>query len=165
MIIPEEPRRVHQEKPGQKASNIMQQTCLTHVWRLAGFPLLNSVAFLGQAVLVLESSSPLPLGLAVFIGALGSLHAVCNMTPFGSITLASKLSHPNSEQKPQLRCRNNSLHGAVPDAIGFSRSWLGAGKSHPWTSTSVGGNFKRTFSTIGPYEFPQEKVWTNDWSI
>ena len=26
------------------------------------------------------------------------------------------------------------------------------------------GNFWRTFRTIGPYEFPQEKVWTNDWS-
>ena len=33
-----------------------------------------------------------------------------------------------------------------------------AGKSHPWTNTSVGGNFRRTFRTIGPYEFPQEKV-------
>ena len=40
-----------------------------------------------------------------------------------------------------------------------------SGKSHPWTNTSVGGNFRRTFRTIGPYEFPQEKVWTNDWSI
>ena len=40
-----------------------------------------------------------------------------------------------------------------------------SGKSHPWTNTSVGGNFWRTFRTIGPYEFPQEKVWTNDWSI
>ena len=40
-----------------------------------------------------------------------------------------------------------------------------AGKSHPWTNTSAGGNFQRTFRTIGPYEFPQEKVWTNDWSI
>ena len=40
-----------------------------------------------------------------------------------------------------------------------------AGKSHPWTNTSVGGNFRRTFRTIGPYEFPREKVWTNDWSI
>ena len=39
------------------------------------------------------------------------------------------------------------------------------GKSHPWTNTSVGGNFRKTFRTIGPYEFPQEKVWTNDWSI
>ena len=28
-----------------------------------------------------------------------------------------------------------------------------------------GGNFRRTFRTIGPYGFPQEKVWTNDWSI
>ena len=40
-----------------------------------------------------------------------------------------------------------------------------AGESHPWTNASVGGNFRRTFRTIGPYEFPQEKVWTNDWSI
>ena len=40
-----------------------------------------------------------------------------------------------------------------------------AGKGHPWTNTSVEGNFRRTFRTIGPYEFPQEKVWTNDWSI
>ena len=39
------------------------------------------------------------------------------------------------------------------------------GKSHPWTNASVGGNFRRTFRTIGPYEFPQEKAWTNDWSI
>ena len=39
------------------------------------------------------------------------------------------------------------------------------GKSHPWTNTSVGGNFWRTFRTIGPYEFPQEKVRTNAWSI
>ena len=38
-------------------------------------------------------------------------------------------------------------------------------KSHPWTNTSVGGNCRRTFRTIGPCEFPQEKVWTNDWSI
>ena len=48
----------------------------------------------------------------------------------------------------------------------------GAGKSHPWTNTSVGGNFRRTFRTIGPYEFPQgpmigpyefplKFVWTN----
>ena len=36
---------------------------------------------------------------------------------------------------------------------------------HPWTNTSVGGNFRKTFRTIDPYEFPQEKVWTNDWSI
>ena len=28
-------------------------------------------------------------------------------------------------------------------------------------NTSVGGNFRRTFGTIGPYECPQEKVWTN----
>ena len=35
------------------------------------------------------------------------------------------------------------------------------GKSHPWTNTSVGGSFRRTFGTIGPYKFPQEKVWTN----
>ena len=124
MIIPEEPRQVHQEKPGQKASNIVQQTCLTHFWRLAGLPLLSSVAFLGQAVLVLESFSPLPLGLAVFVAALGSLHAVYNMTPFGSITLASKLNLPNVQKNPRLGCRNNALHGAVPDAIGFSRSWL-----------------------------------------
>ena len=41
----------------------------------------------------------------------------------------------------------------------------GSGKSHPWTNTSVRGNYRRTFRTIGPYEFPQEKVWTNDWSI
>ena len=27
------------------------------------------------------------------------------------------------------------------------------------------GKLRRTFRTIGPYEFPQEKVWTNDWSI
>ena len=40
-----------------------------------------------------------------------------------------------------------------------------AGKSHLWTNASVGGNFWRTFRTIGPYEFPKEKVWTNDWSI
>ena len=39
------------------------------------------------------------------------------------------------------------------------------GKSHPWTNTSAGGNFRRTFRTIGPYGFPQENVWTNDWSI
>ena len=32
------------------------------------------------------------------------------------------------------------------------------GKSHPWTNTSVGGNFRRTFRTIGPYKFPQEKL-------
>ena len=39
-----------------------------------------------------------------------------------------------------------------------------AGKSHPWTNTSVRGNFRKTFRTIGPYKFPQENVWTNDWS-
>ena len=39
------------------------------------------------------------------------------------------------------------------------------GKSHPWTNTGQDWNFQRTFRTIGPYEFPQEKVWTNDWSI
>ena len=43
----------------------------------------------------------------------------------------------------------------------FRGESLVTGKSH----TSVGGNFRRTFRTIGPYEFPQEKVWTNDWSI
>ena len=31
------------------------------------------------------------------------------------------------------------------------------GKSH----TSVEGNFRRRFRTIGPYEFSQEEVWTN----
>ena len=36
-----------------------------------------------------------------------------------------------------------------------------AGKSHPWTNASVGGNFRRTFRTIGPYEFPPKKIWTN----
>ena len=55
------------------------------------------------------------------------------------------------------------------------RNWLGItqdrvsttnpGKTHPWTNASARGNFRRTFRTIGPYEFPQEKVWTNDWSI
>ena len=47
----------------------------------------------------------------------------------------------------------------------FRTSQKNTGKSHPWTNASVGGNFRRTFRTIGPYEFPQEKVWTNDWSI
>ena len=47
----------------------------------------------------------------------------------------------------------------------FRTYFVSSGKSHPWTNTSVGGNFRRTFRTIGPYEFPQEKVWTNDWSI
>ena len=28
-----------------------------------------------------------------------------------------------------------------------------------------GETLRRTFRTIGPSEFPQEKVWTNDWSI
>ena len=32
-----------------------------------------------------------------------------------------------------------------------------SGKSHPWTNTSVGGNFRRTFRTIGPYEFPRQR--------
>ena len=32
-------------------------------------------------------------------------------------------------------------------------------------NTSVGGTLENTFRTIGPYKFPQEKVWTNDWSI
>ena len=51
-------------------------------------------------------------------------------------------------------------------SLKFFRTGLSAtGKSHAWTNTSVGGNFRRTFRTIGPYEFPQEKVWTNDWSI
>ena len=36
---------------------------------------------------------------------------------------------------------------------------------HGPINASVGGNFCRTLRTIGPYEFPQEKVWTNDWSI
>ena len=38
-------------------------------------------------------------------------------------------------------------------------------KSHPWSNASVERNFRRTFRTIGPYKFPQEQVWTNDWSI
>ena len=57
--------------------------------------------------------------------------------------------------------------GEHPNAPSFRFSFRGniPGKSHPWTNTSVGGNFGRTFGTIGPYEFPQEKVWTNDWSM
>ena len=39
------------------------------------------------------------------------------------------------------------------------------GKSHLWTNAIAGENFRRTFRTVGPYDFPQEKVWTNDWSI
>ena len=31
------------------------------------------------------------------------------------------------------------------------------GKSHPWTNTSVGGNFRKSFRTIGPYEFPRKR--------
>ena len=53
-----------------------------------------------------------------------------------------------------------------PKIPGQSREkFVYAGKSHPWTNASVEGNFRRTFRAIGPYEFPQEKVWTNDWSI
>ena len=40
-----------------------------------------------------------------------------------------------------------------------------AGKSHPWTNTSVGGNFQRTLSAIGPSESRGEIIWTNRWSI
>ena len=64
----------------------------------------------------------------------------------------------NSPLKRQPVSRSFPLHKGPS-------SNLNAGKSHPWTNTSVGGNFQRTFRTIGPYEFPQEKVWTNDWSI
>ena len=40
------------------------------------------------------------------------------------------------------------------------------GKSHPWTNTSVGGNFRRTFRTIWSIRIsPGKVVWTNDWSI
>ena len=60
--------------------------------------------------------------------------------------------------------------------VSGSGSVPASGKSHPWTNTSVGGgNFRRTSGPlvhtnfprkrygpmIAPYEFPQEKVWTN----
>ena len=32
-----------------------------------------------------------------------------------------------------------------------------SGKSHPWTNTIIGGNFRRTFRTIRPYEFPRKR--------
>ena len=48
--------------------------------------------------------------------------------------------------------------------LNLRRNFTKTGKSHPWTNANVGGNFRRTFRTIGPYEFPQEKVWTNGWS-
>ena len=61
-------------------------------------------------------------------------------------------------------------NGVQKEQTSQKDKWLrsahtGAGKSHPWTNTIVGGNFGRTFRTIGPYEFPQEKLWTNEWSI
>ena len=60
-------------------------------------------------------------------------------------------------------------------SLGGGVLFLNTGKSHPWTNTSVGETFeelsgplvhtnfprKRYGPMIGPYEFPQEKVWTN----
>ena len=48
-----------------------------------------------------------------------------------------------------------------PDGVKQLERHCPTGKSHPWTNTSVGGNFRRTFRTIGPYEFPPKFVWTN----
>ena len=78
----------------------------------------------------------------------------------------------SSERSRTVLSRSSTapaLWGANAHMIEISgRNCLGAhtaGKSHPWTNASVGGKFRRTFRTIGSYEFPQEKVWTNDWSI
>ena len=43
----------------------------------------------------------------------------------------------------------------TPDFFFCGFGPFSAGKSHPWTNASVGGNPRRTFRTIGPYEFPQ----------
>ena len=51
--------------------------------------------------------------------------------------------------------------GSFQMFISWFRDFRGSpGKSHPWTNASVGGNFRKTFRTIGPCKFPQEKVWT-----
>ena len=57
----------------------------------------------------------------MFVAALSSLHAVYNMTPFGSVVLANKLDLTITNIF-SLGCNNNDLHGAVPDALGFIRS-------------------------------------------
>ena len=77
--------------------------------------------------------------------------------------------HPARKVWTRSRAGRPKVHGrfafpsALPENLRKKRS--GAGKSHPWTNTSQDRNFQRTFRTIGPYDFPQEKVWTNDWSI
>ena len=67
--------------------------------------------------------------------------------------------------KGPRRTKNTTRSKFTTRSIFSTAGWFTTGKSHPWTNTSAGGNFRRTFRTIGPYEFPQEKVWTNDWSI
>ena len=97
----------------------------------------------------------------------GSGHSVNRRTPKIEKLLTkstSQKSAPKREAsadstKSRIRCTKAHLL-----RIRRAKSAL-SGKSHPWTNTSVGGNIWRTFRTIGPYEFPQEKVWTNDWSI
>ena len=69
-----------------------------------------------------------------------------------------------SRTRSMLSCSLVAMSPYAGDAK-FRRGSNTAGRSHPWTNTSVGGNFRRNFRTIGPYEFPQPKVWTNDWSI
>ena len=75
---------------------------------------------------------------------------------------------PSKPVSPSNSLENYRHNSKVPHANyrqNIPANFCWAGKSHPWTKASVGGNFRRTFRTIGPYEFPQEKVWTNDWSI
>ena len=57
-----------------------------------------------------------------------------------------------------VQCRPNSVR-----TQSCSIAYLG--RAIPGPIPVYGGNFRRTFRTVGPYEFLQEKVWTNDWSI
>ena len=60
---------------------------------------------------------------------------------------------------------SNLLKGVPVETASLGVILLGreAAVSHALPA-SAGGNFRRTFRTIAPHEFPQ-KVWTNDRSI
>ena len=96
---------------------------------------------------------------------LGSNSGVEFFGPMFSNKKSPLKNSPPRNSPPKIHIKKFGLKNSHCTSAGPFCWEFKAGKSHPWTNTSVGGNFRRTFRTIGPYEFPQEKVWTNDWSI
>ena len=84
---------------------------------------------------------------------------------FRVIPYGGEKTHKQNSPKIPAQSRENIVYVFFSLCVFFRCPNTTTGKSHQWTNTSVGGDFRQTFRTIGPYEFPQEKIWTNDWSI